>query len=77
MWIGGALGSSRNSGCMVSAAGGRELCEKVQMFFCMFGSGNLLLESSWFGVLPCSLCWCELGGALMLNFVFLAGEVCV
>lgn len=33
MWIGGALGSSRNSGCMVSAAGGRELCKKVQMFF--------------------------------------------
>lgn len=41
----------------------------------LFGSGNLLLESSWFGVLPYSLCWCELGGALMLNFVFLAGEV--
>lgn len=24
--------SERNSGCMVSAAGGRELCERVQMF---------------------------------------------
>lgn len=34
-------------------------------FFCLFVSGNLLPENSWFGEAPPnSLCWCESGGAL-------------